>query len=98
MSDEVPNFALFTLHPLSRKTRSILEYNQSLGHTPPDIDHFVVTARQVAREREGMLTVGRELDNDIWYKEGNNRYVRSTLRVGAHAHKAMSRKEKRVSM
>ena len=77
MSDEVPNFALFTLHPLSRKTRSILEYNQSLGRTPPGCDHFVVTARQVARERAGMLTVGRELDNDIWYKEGNNRYVDS---------------------
>ncbi|OAA79571.1 Protein kinase-like domain protein [Akanthomyces lecanii RCEF 1005] len=75
MSDEVPNFALFTLHPLSRKTRSILEYNQSLGRTPPGCDHFVVMARQVARERAGMLTVGRELDNDIWYKEGNNRYL-----------------------
>lgn len=71
MCDDIPNFALFELHPMSAKGMNILRHNQELGLFPRGFDHFIVTAKHVSRTGRGLVAVGREVDNDIQYKQGN---------------------------
>ncbi|OAA63928.1 Protein kinase-like domain protein [Cordyceps fumosorosea ARSEF 2679] len=75
MCDGIVDFALFALHPMSAKTTNIVRFNQDCGNVPLGAKCFVVTAKQTSRRRRGMVTFGREQDNDIWYKFGYNRHL-----------------------
>ncbi|KAJ6788259.1 hypothetical protein PWT90_02396 [Aphanocladium album] len=73
---DIPDFQLFSLHPTSNKTTTIVKTNQMVSQAPFGYMYFLITTKQMSRERKGIINFGRELDNDVIYQQtGHNRYI-----------------------
>lgn len=76
---DVEDFPLFTLLPICQKATTTIDNNRRLGRVLHDCDHITVHARQRSNRR-GLITFGRESDNDIVYFPASyTRFVQTAI-------------------